>query len=810
VSEDSTDNSQQRRMYQVELEKPAMQTRLQLATQTTNSPEGTEAVNVANFEVVGAIRQSGRISLRASEEWLVYWEPGPSVRRVANVDSIDAMQERRLLASFRYFRQPSRLDIQIKPQGRRLTVEPRYRMRVGEDRISLEAELNYRIRGARISFVDFALNGWQLDDIGPTGAVENDDFQPQPNEEIKLRLTKATSGDLTLTLNLHRPLTGSSGSLRFPLPWPRADETAPGALLVRAADAVVLDFRQNEMTGLTQDPLLAAATVPSATASNGGSDTNLVTAFRISGDRTLGEVALEYEIRSQEIQVRADTAIDLSSETAQVSQRFAYRVLYQPASRVRMELPQDLFAMLSNPRFQAMVDLRLDGESLGSDWLEEGVERTDDSRNLVPISIALGRPRLGAFDLELRYPWALRDSASTTYTRIPLAMPREGQVVSNTATLSPVGPLRVDAATDGIWSRDDSLLAPNSLQAIGMTAQTRPSDIGIRVSQLQEDVNENAPLSATVVQLAWLRTWLSEDRRMDRAVFRLVTGAEVIFVTLPPNVRNVDTLVDGQPLDAPISGENQLMVQLPRGDRAERTLELSLEYKDRPGPGAMQFRPPILMDARGPQRWFWQLLVPSDEHLLAADERLTPTNRWVRHGLFFRRQASQPQSTLEAETGATTQPPLPEGLNQYLFSGFDRIEEFSVRTCPRYTLVYLASSATLAVGLLFVYLPQLRHPVLLFVVAVLMIAAAWLHAETALVIGQAGFLGVVLILLAMFTSSLVQHLTVRRSLVQQYTGRRSNDSRSGVQSPWRESSMPQSTITAPPNTIPATSSDSNV
>lgn len=812
IQHEDDDRSDRRRMYQVELEKPALQTRLQLATQTTDNPEGDETVNVANFEVVGAIRQSGFISLRASDEWLIYWQPGPSVRRIPNRESMETLQERRLLASFRYFRQPSQLAIQVRPQGRRLTVEPVYRMRVSEDRISLEAELKYRIRGARVSFIDFDLKGWQLDDIGPSGTVENDDLRPDADERIKLRLTKATSGDLTLNLNLHRPLTGNSGALRFPLPQPLTDETAPGTLLVRSADAVVLEFDPSQMKGLTRDPLLgtgntnggAAGAASDATAAA----TDSVAAFRVSGDREVGEVAMSYEIRSQEILVRSDAAIDLTTDTAQVSQRFAYRIRYQPASRIRLEVPEGLFELLTNPRYRSLVDARLDGVSLGSDWLQDGVERLEDAGGNVPISIPLGGARLGSFDLELRYPWALRSANSTGYTAIPLAVPDEGLVVSNTATLSPVGPLRVEPASDGNWIRDDSFVTANSLQAVGITAGDGRDQLRVRVSQLQEDVNEDAPLSATVVQLAWLRTWLSNQQRMDRAVFRFVTGAEVILVKLPPDVASVDTLVDGQPLDTPVPVKDQLVVPLPRGERTERTLELSLEYKGRPGPGAMKFQPPVLLDAVGPRQWFWQFLVPANEHLLAGDARLTSANRWVRHGLFFRRQASEPQAVLEFWTHATRQPPVPQGLNQYLFSSLDRIDQFSVRTCPRYTLVYLASTATLAIGLLFVYVPQLRHPVLLFIVAVVLIGTAWLHAETALVIGQAGFLGVVLVLLAMFTSSVVQHLAWRRATAG-FSTRRAADSRSGVPSPWRESSLPQSTITAPPASFPSPAPDSN-
>ena len=51
------------------------------------APKPVSTVNVASFEVIGAIRQSGRVSLLTSEEWLVYWALGPSVRRVQNLET---------------------------------------------------------------------------------------------------------------------------------------------------------------------------------------------------------------------------------------------------------------------------------------------------------------------------------------------------------------------------------------------------------------------------------------------------------------------------------------------------------------------------------------------------------------------------------------------------------------------------------------------------------------------------------------------------------------------------------------------------
>lgn len=88
-------------------------------------------------------------------------------------------------------------------------------MHVAEDRVTLEAQFDYKLHSARLSFLNFTLNGWTLDDVGPSGTVENDDLQTGNTDQVRLRLTKPTSGDLTLTLALHRPITDLRGTLRF-------------------------------------------------------------------------------------------------------------------------------------------------------------------------------------------------------------------------------------------------------------------------------------------------------------------------------------------------------------------------------------------------------------------------------------------------------------------------------------------------------------------------------------------------------------------------------------------------------------------
>jgi hypothetical protein len=782
------------REVEITLLKPAAQARLQLTTQTSH-PEGSAArTSVGVFEVPGAIRQSGQITLLASEDWRVDWTLGPSVRRIATPDTLETTGDRRPLATFQYFRQPCRLEVEARPQEARTTVRPRYRMHVEEDRVSLEAQFDYRLRGARIGALGCALNGWILDDIGPSGSVEDAPVEDAPPErgsdtasngasrQVRLRLTRPTTGDMTLTLRLHRPVTERSGTLRLALPSPMADGVIPGMLLVSAGDAVVLDFRSAEMSGLVPDartvnepadeptlappsttpdergpaalppttpgsPLGSAPLGPTSSAPTFPAEASAAgTAFRFLGDRAPGEVVMDYQVREQEIRVRMDSELEATGNVLQVTQRIGYRVLYRPTSQLKLDVPRPLFELLANPRYRPQVELRLDGQTLGRESFEDVADSVDALRNIVPVNLPLPRPRLGNLELLLRFPWPLRPATTANSLSVPLATPREGRLLSNLATLRDSSPFRLEPSRDPGWVREAPLDGSEPKPGVQLSSPQRTSSLQLQVIASQQPTETTATASSTTIQRAWMQTWLTRERQHERAVLRITTAASRIRVRTAANVRTLDALVDGQAADATRDERSpqEWTIPLASPQAGEHTLELFLEYTSRQPSGSMRFQWPELADASAPRRWFWQLVVPQDEHLWSSDSLLSSANRWQREGIIWRREAVQSQASLEEWTEATSQPPIPPGVHCYLFSSFDPAGTFGIRTCSRRTLVYGFSFLALAIACAWTYLPILRHPIATMACGALLAATAWRYSEQAALVAQASVLGLAL------------------------------------------------------------------
>lgn len=810
----STDSTPTKR---VTLQKPSLQARLQLTTQTSHPGGATGPLSVGNFEVVGAIRQSGQITLLSNEDWRVDWVLGPAVRRILNPEGIETTDERRPLATFQYFRQPCRLEIEPRQQETRIGVRPSYRMHVAEDRVTLEAQFDYKLRGARLSFLNFALNGWTLDDVGPSGTVENDDLQTGNTDQVRLRLTKPTSGDLTLTLTLHRPITELRGTLRFGLPWPTADGVVPGTLFVTSADSVVLDYRLAEMTGLVPDvrlqsdaPPTSATPTGSANLVLGNSERSSGTAFRFLSDRALGEVVVDYQVREQEIRVRMDSELSVGNDAAQVTQHLSYRVLYRPTTQLTLDVPRPLFELLSNPRYRHLVEFRLDGQSLGREALEDVADSVDALRNVVPIHLPLSRPRLGNLDLMLRFPWQITGSAANEPRSIPLATPRDGRLMSNLATLAPTGRLRLDPLKELGWTLESSLVGSTNGGAIQLSSLQRSSAIRLNVTPLQEDASDRAAAGVTVVQRAWLQTWLTQRQQHDRVVMRVASGADEIRLRVPATVESLTALLDGELLPATRSErmEREWLLPLARRPSGEHTLELFLVHANRPPAGSLRIQWPEVLESTGPRRWFWQLIVPRDEHLWSYATQLSSANRWVREGWSWRREAIQTQPSLEEWTQASTQPPVPPGVNSYLFSSFDKPIPLQVRTTTRRTLVYGFSFLVLAIGAIWYYVPLIRHPLVVLLAGVVMLGLGWSYAELIWLIVQASLLGIALVVIAMATSLIARPATISESMTRSWSLR--NESRGSTSPARRDGSAPHTTISVPGGPVPSAVPDSKV
>jgi hypothetical protein len=166
------------------------------------------------------------------------------------------------------------------------------------------------------------------------------------------------------------------------------------------------------------------------------------------------------------------------------------------------------------------------------------------------------------------------------------------------------------------------------------------------------------------------------------------------------------------------------------------------------------------------RQFYWQLVLPTHEHLVFAPSSYTREFRWAWANLFWQREPSLDQRELETWSGtapagetarlaeetadayAARQHLASRSTNRYLFSTVGALEPLQLYTMSRARLVLWGSLPLLLCGLLLIYFPSARHPGLLFALAVMVAAASLVDPDLALLVAQASTLGLVLAIAA--------------------------------------------------------------
>ena len=203
-----------------------------------SQPEGW--LELAGFEVVAAARQSGTIAVAAPADWQVLWGPSRGVRQVDQLP--DPLRRDDVVAGFEYDGQPYALAARLVPRRTRIAVEPRFVLQVSPDRLELDARLKYTVRGAKVSMLEVALDGWEVapENVGPESLVAVDGVAVNEAEILSVPLVQPASGQFELRLRASRPLAPQSDALQVTLPQPQGHSLSPAEIVVLPDDNVEL------------------------------------------------------------------------------------------------------------------------------------------------------------------------------------------------------------------------------------------------------------------------------------------------------------------------------------------------------------------------------------------------------------------------------------------------------------------------------------------------------------------------------------------------------------------------------------------
>ena len=724
---------------------------IRLMSQRANGrPSDDDVLELAGFEVVDAVRQWGTVTVSVSGNWQAQWITMRHIRQTDELTGLMGGDES--TAAFEYSVQPFSLTARIRPQQTRIRVEANYVVDVGSEEAELQARLKYFIRGAKVRALEVDAPGWDVDQIGPASLVNIDGVAASQNNPLIIPLRQLTSGEVEITFTARQEVDPQRGTVALGMPVPRGQSVASADVTIVAADHVELLMSPDE-------------TVDLATQSIRPDNLDLPARqqepffLRTTGDAPLFNATAT--VHQQEIKTSVATQLRVDDRSTQVDQRIGYQVLYEPTDRVMLGVPRAL-------RPDRMT-ITLDGQRL-SPTVGRDRDTTQPSRrrsDLVPMHVDLPSPRIGDFELNVEYdvPHDLPDGESGKKVTVPLVVPGDGELMSNTLVAMPSAGVSM-TVPDGPWTADVGNTNRTMPGALALSAASALPEVGIALSAEQRRKED-----ATRIEQAWIQSRLTDSWRQDRAVFRLATSEANVGLTLPEGAdpASLELRVDGRRAQHQRDSQAEadtIVVPLGTTPGGKHLLDLRYRFMRRPSRGRLALEGPRIESATWVRQLYWQLVLPETEHVFGTPPNFVREYRWARANVFWHRMPSLSDRELEQWIGAATptgsqrlEPvqsgssdnrlsPAPSATNEYLYSAFGAAEPLEVYTIRRSWLVLMASLPLLVFGLLLIYVPAARHPAALLVAAIALAATSLIDPESIRLLAQAASLGLLLTLVA--------------------------------------------------------------
>jgi hypothetical protein len=711
--------------------------KVQLTTQQAHDVvHPNEPLELGGFEVLGAARQSGYISVAVDDAWQVSFGKLQRVRQVEDLP--DEMRRGDLAAGFSYYGQPYSLPGRIMPRATVLFVEPSFLAQVYADRIELASTIKYRIDGAKAFALEVDFSGWNvdltsIDSVEPAGLIDAANVVAGEGVPLSVPLKQAMKGELTLAIRARRPVPAGAEAVEFTLPRPKADNLGQAGLIVLSADNIALTPFETDIFGLVRRQ------VPPATALPAHQHEPLGYRSESAGAR----FAAAFHVDTRRVTSQVRSVVSLSRSGGGVSQTITYDIAHEAVDSFLLDVPP----ALAEP---GLIEASVDGHTLPIE--EVGPITQGDAEGAagdqpVQMRVTLLEKRIGKCELALKYQLAdwRQAGQSQVPTRIPLAMPGGGECLGNeVSVLSRPG---IDVRPlDSAWTTAaDNENATSADGVLRLTAAAPRSELllGLRL-------DEPRAAEPTVVERCWIQTRFGPNGRRDRAVFVFSSRQNRLTVQLPQGILSPQFRLDGQAVSDAGPRLDERVISLPKPGR--HVLEVGYTYHVTtvgPRRGRWAIEVPRLEAEAEVRETYWQLVLPRDEYLLAWPAQLSPEASWAFNGIYWGRRAALEQSDLETWCGLSEHATaLPAMTNRYLFSVARLGDALEVRTVGRSLLVLGASGLVLGCGLALIYLPILRHPAVGLAASVGVLAAAVMAPEFAVLGLQAAALGLALTVLA--------------------------------------------------------------
>jgi hypothetical protein len=740
-----------------------VQLELQLSPQLDD--QGVGRLVLDGFDVVGSSRHRGQINVRTALNYQLRWVHSAAVRA----------PERSEAQTFRfnYDSTPLGLALRLVADQRELRLQPKHVLTIGTRTAELETTLEGIVATNVSGTVEVVLPGWTLRRVSAEDEAKDiASYFEYEQDTVRLDLAALTGGErretgrFAITIRAERALEQDTSAVQIPLPIVRQVRGDAGRLpsgmppvfvsvaphllsiVPEAGLQVIPDAKQierDQLVALEKDRL--SSEVPSGAQSVFRVPTTAATTFAglIRPEQLRG--AME-----QTVSVRVD------DERSSVNQQ------------IELQIDEGL---ISGPQF-----IVRGGGELASAWSVKVNGRTvfhdvrkDESMNEVVLSIPGEQLARGRHALTLQWDGPPLGAVSSQWQGavLPYALLRGEPTIP--AVTKPLGLTTTDAWEARFNLGDERRISD---EEDASTALLR------RGTALEYRVADQDQNGAAVVDRVWLQTVVGRGQRRDRLILRTSAETQRLQLMLEdwPAETPIRVIVDDVVVREGTYDQGPLRIELPplSSERIEddgHLVEIWGWVAEPAGSSIWWQRVrPRIGGLLGVRQFYWQLVLPPDQHVLWTPASLGQSMTWQWRTLSIQRQPTMDDRSLAEWIGCRLEPSVPWGA-RYLYATVSTSDLRAV-CVSRTTLWLFVAIPMLLVAVLVIYADVLRRPWWWLVLGVMIAGAASVAPDSALLLGQWGIIAMLPLVLAVGLRRLWEGPTATSLLPSARRGSRSD------------------------------------
>jgi hypothetical protein len=632
--------------------------------------------------------------------------------------------------AYKFITQPFKLVTifdEVKPS---FEVKPQLALIASPHQLTLEGDFEFRVD--RFSLNEVALTwpnlkseGWTIDNVEEPGVV--DSYTPPDDKgQIIVRLAKSFSRTFSIRIRAHRQFRPNDDVL-FTLPRPRsASRLSPTTLILINAENVETELTVRDETVMRPLP---SSSLETASIPKSAKDLKAM-AFRIDTD----EQSFGLHVIPKKQRLHTETFIEAKWHDTQfrLVQHLYYNIEYERLNQIRLIVPPAID--IERCQFLTAKNVSLKPETYPS---------PPGSNHL--IQLKLSDAPLGKCEIQVVYyvPFVKFPASDTqALVELPFFESSDEPFSQTRVSLSQSDWFDAEPSSIDMWQPQR-----NRQDAWEWLADGSQPNLSLKLVRSTRG-NETGNVSMALVKVTLDET----GDGMVRAQFRVSTRATLLPVRLPSNAKSAEfywnnkLLTNRECIESPV-GSHHYVIEPERTDVSGYGEHLlTIEYHEKFGSkmglsDGLTLQSPILMNCSW-NKVFWQVELPSGQHLLTYPPSAATLFHWQRTGFVWSRVSDYDSEFLQKKLveGIVTLPNSDDDLsrkngNSYLFRQLDSPKPLVFQTLSSSMTLLLGAGFSLLAGFVTLRVVVLRHVLTLLLLALIVaITGLWYSAPLQLLL----------------------------------------------------------------------------